>query len=414
MRIKAPGNLLAAARQVLLFAALLALFVAKAPDGLTKPQLWAEDGTLFFAQQHQLGWKALFIPYAGYLQITQRIIACLAGLFPVGLAPLLYYLCAVTACALAVLALTSPRDGFDAKALLVLPVLLVPASGEVFGTLTNVHWTFQFYLLILLFYRSAPCSTAGRRAEYAAAALLSLTGVFSILLSPLFLLRWLLRRRSAAPPADTQIGRRYLDTITAVVLAGALVQAVLVWKTGAGTAPGGTAHNPPEAVGLIGDALQMHFLTAIWLTRKQFLEAVLAFTCAIGVAGYFSRFRFEMLCCAVFLLAGLFGCYAKLWHFLEVLIPFDNGDRYFFAPKVLVWWLAAYAVFGLPLPKTVRWTAVGALLVLLLKYASWTDQFARPPLADLDWKRYVPAIESGQPVTIPINPPGWSIVLGEQ
>jgi hypothetical protein len=61
--------------------ALITCFVAglvlayRKTDALMNPQLWAEDGSVFFIQNDLLGLKALWTPHAGYLHVLPRLIS---------------------------------------------------------------------------------------------------------------------------------------------------------------------------------------------------------------------------------------------------------------------------------------------------------------------------------------------------
>src|SRR5258708_13701706 len=65
------------------------------PDAIANPQFWAEDGHVFFRDQIVYGfWGSLILPYHGYLNVIQRLVAALASLFPATYAPLILNLCA--------------------------------------------------------------------------------------------------------------------------------------------------------------------------------------------------------------------------------------------------------------------------------------------------------------------------------
>src|SRR5688572_304731 len=61
---------------VVLTAALLAL---RKPWALHTPQLWAEDGSIFLTQDEQMGIRAWWLPYNGYLHLLPRLIAWIAS-----------------------------------------------------------------------------------------------------------------------------------------------------------------------------------------------------------------------------------------------------------------------------------------------------------------------------------------------
>src|SRR5262245_45568378 len=71
------------------------LLVLRRVDGLTNPQFWAEDGTVFFQQNLELGcWRALQTPFRGFPYLGQHLVACAATSIPFAQAPLFYNLVA--------------------------------------------------------------------------------------------------------------------------------------------------------------------------------------------------------------------------------------------------------------------------------------------------------------------------------
>jgi hypothetical protein len=61
---------------VIACAVLLAL---RKPWALHTPQLWAEDGSIFLTQDEQMGVRAWWEPYNGYLHLLPRLIAWIAS-----------------------------------------------------------------------------------------------------------------------------------------------------------------------------------------------------------------------------------------------------------------------------------------------------------------------------------------------
>ena len=54
-----------------------AILVARRPAQLRNPQLWAEEGTIWYAEAHTMGARALLRSFGGYLDTTQRVVAAL-------------------------------------------------------------------------------------------------------------------------------------------------------------------------------------------------------------------------------------------------------------------------------------------------------------------------------------------------
>ena len=56
---------------------LLGFLLTRRLDQILIPQLKEEDGLLFFAQAINDGWRAVFIPYMGYLHLAPRLVVAI-------------------------------------------------------------------------------------------------------------------------------------------------------------------------------------------------------------------------------------------------------------------------------------------------------------------------------------------------
>ena len=94
----------------------------------------------------------------------------------------------------------------------------------------------------------------------------------------------------------------------------------------------------------------------------------------------------------------------------EALIHLYNGDRYFYLPRLMMMWAL---IFCLSIEGLAKRLAAAALLLVVL--AAATTQFQVAPMRDYAWGSYAPQIEQafkrGEPLQIPINPPGWNVKL---
>ena len=178
-----------------LFLTLLALATIlffRRPDMLLNPQFWEEDGAIFFRQNYESGFNALFIPYAKYIHLIPRLVAYVASFFPVALAPAIYAY-ATLAMTLGIGAkLMSSRLELPYKPLLVVAIALVPTGGEVILNLTNIHW-YSALLLTALVLQKPPTTRGQMTSDFILLGLAGLTGPFIIAFAPLFLLRWVVR-----------------------------------------------------------------------------------------------------------------------------------------------------------------------------------------------------------------------------
>src|ERR1035437_2093481 len=124
---------------VLLLAAGI-IFLRK-PDRFYAPQLFAEDGVIFFAGAYEHGWHSLLMPYAGYLHSLPRVIALLADSLDPLWVPAVYNYSAIFVILAVIALIFSPRVHLPAKPILGLAVVLVPHTAEVYAHLTNMQWS---------------------------------------------------------------------------------------------------------------------------------------------------------------------------------------------------------------------------------------------------------------------------------
>ena len=126
---------------------------------LVNPQIWAEDGNVFFQQYYSYGLKSIFMPYAGYLHTIPRVIiviSCMLSellnkgimllpMFSVFLSNLVGAYCLGYVC-------SKDFEWFAPLKLRILLSLLlcfVPYTGEVYNNPTNLHWIFGYFLFLV-------------------------------------------------------------------------------------------------------------------------------------------------------------------------------------------------------------------------------------------------------------------------
>jgi hypothetical protein len=196
--------------------AVAALLVARRIHAILHPQFYAEDGCVFWLEQYLHGWRALGIPYAGYLHLAPRVIAGIASWFDPAAAPASFCAGAILVHLAVVAWLLSPRIELPAKPLLALATVLVPHTCEVFTNVTNVQWPLALALILLALARDA--TSAGQRwFDRATLVGVGLTGPFVLFLLPVFALRAWLRG-----------GRESLVLLALCAVVAAVQAAVLV------------------------------------------------------------------------------------------------------------------------------------------------------------------------------------------
>lgn len=388
---------------VLLYAALGILFFRR-PSLFIAPQMFVEDGVIFFQQQWTLGWKAILLPYSGYLHLIPRLTAWGASFFPVSLTPLLFLVVAILAVLATVLKAASPRAGLPFPYWSALAVLCLPNGDEVTAFLTNVHWWAG--VILFLVGLSAAARTRGEwTRDLLAVVLAGLSGPWAVLCAPLFAFR-LWQRRTWAQAAlfvallvvagiQLHFNQAGVPALTSDFLANHALHSV----AGLGYRLGG------QLVGYLP-----HYYWSFWLAADPrvpiFAWEIWAFVgwllllVALPVSRIYRETRYIFIAFAV-LMAALTVLRTNGWEYMLFDLPIDQ--RYVFIPLLLTYWLLIMAV------DNSGWQRWGTLVFLALVLVRNTDNFRMPPVVDAHWPKYAPQLERGEAVTIPIFPVGWKI-----
>jgi hypothetical protein len=378
--------------------ALAVLFIRKS-DAFLNPQFWAEDGAVFFIQQYELGLESFFQTYSAYFHALPRLVAYAADFFPYGLAPAIYNYASLLVLLAVVWKLHSPRLELRHRHLMALAVVMVPHfTGEVFLNLTNVQWVLAALLLLVALLRE-PETRAQGAGDLLLIAVGGLTGPFILLLLPLFAYRaW--RRRSA-----------YRLLGLGIAAAAGAVQLAAMLKNPMGI-PGEGAQAADTWTRLIGQKLfgTMFLGRLIPYSIDSGLLAVggfLALAALLALAWTDPR-RGRLV--TVFLLFGAAVTAVTFYRFRNVpdlLIAAPAAARYFFLPNLMVLW-SSVICFGLD----GAWRKVlPVALAVLVVFSSFKSVFRTPAYEDYHWKTHAAKIDQGQPLEIPINPPGWTLKI---
>lgn len=273
-----------------------------------------------------------------------------------------------------------------------LAIVLVPHTGEVFANITNVQWVTAFLLLQLLLTRDA-VRPAEHAIDLASAVAAGLSGPFSVLFLPVFLLRWW-RRRTATSA-----------TCTAVVAACAAVQLTFIANMPPLPVTGPFAlHNGLVVVAhrlviapLLGPWVYAQLAPNVALALAAALLALLLFFSARPSPHRAAKWTL-WACLGMLVASGWYRARFDSW------AGFDhwNGDRYFYIPKVLLLWLVCLEFVS---ARPVAWAARALFASSLLFNLS---QLRLKPLPDLKWRDYCERIERGEEVRVPLNP-GWEV-----
>lgn len=371
----------------------LLLFLRR-PDALLRPQFLAEDG-MFFVDAYEMGPAALATPYNGYFHLVPRLTARLALALDPRWAPAVYQAVAFGVWLAVLLALFSPRIRLPAKPALALALVLVPHSGEVFLSLTNVQWPLAVGLLLLAL-ADDPAGPRQGAADLAALILCGLTGPFAIFLWPLFLARALARRSRAS-----------LLLVVGVSAAAAL-QAVTLYRYRFLF----VVKAPPDPAGVLsalGGRLYGTFFAGYGLADFRPGAGWMILGAGLTALGAWAIFSARTWSRNEKMLAGAWLCVVApvalrfLRRAAEISGP-RNGDRYFFLPHVLLAWILVVAAV-----RTAGWRRGMLVAALAVALAATLPHWRVPPLHDYGWAGRVQPIRDGKGFLIPINPEGWTI-----
>jgi hypothetical protein len=396
-------------------ASLFVLFLRR-PDALLNAQFYAEDGARWFADAYHIGWHCLVLPESGYLQTVSRLIGLLCQLFPFTLAPLLMNLFAFFFQILPVNLFLSSRFAeipWVTRFLSALLYLSLPNSFERHANTTNIQWHLALACCLLLLSR-LPSTGVARYIEWLLLALSVLDGPAGLLLTPVALILWWMRR-----------DKRSLSALLALIPGAVLQTLVLLFSgTRRPATNGATLTRFVEIVGgqvflssVLGirTSIQWFFGHASWLLLAQGIAL------AIGLAliGYavsrgplelrlFVLYAFLSLSLALIRPVASFGTVYPQWQLMET--P-GVANRYYFFPMCAFYasliWLASNPKHP---AKIARFASIGVLALLPIGIVrDWRYK----PFVDYNFKAFAADFERASPgtkVSIPINP-GWELAL---
>ena len=178
----------------LFLVAAAALLVARRPEMLFRPEMYAESGPVFFMPTYfNDPLNLLVTPYAGYLHLIPRLVASLERLMPPAHVPLFEAVVAFAGTVAIAGFLASDRlanvlPSRWARYVLAAMLVVTPTAREVLGIEVNLQVYGSVYLVALAMARPAP-TRPWLVADIFGAIVFSLSGPFSLLLAPLFLAR---------------------------------------------------------------------------------------------------------------------------------------------------------------------------------------------------------------------------------
>ncbi len=364
------------------------LLYARAPDAFSSPQFYGEDASVFWIQWHELGFATLWKPYAGYLDLYNRMAVAFTSLTPYRFHPAVFVFFAALAYAWTAATISTARLPVGLGAALAISMMLIPHDAEVWASLVNVHWVMACALPVIAS-TAAPDNRCSRINQILFVAMVSLTGPFSTIAMPL----WLLRAHR-----DWRAGReRFGLTICAIAAAASCVQTFFV------------LNSPPEPVTSVTEPRPVEMLLAMigrsgldYLANLTYPVGI-ALLVALTVAALLSKGKWQRANFLAFAILILIPVFHRFYIYPEVMTARAIAGRYFFIPSIMVLWTAV----------SMMWTGSRFLIPIgaVASLAIVLDQsyhFIRTPREVMDdWSEKSQLI-GYQRVKVKV-PPGWLI-----
>lgn len=375
-------------------------------DAFLNPQIYAEDGPVFLQQYLENGWHSLIMPYAGYLHTIPRLTAFTWGSLGVDLTyiPLCYNLTYfVLALWIGIELLQSAyRLGLRFAVVFASVFVLVPIGGDVYMNITNSIWVTSLYLVSFLFIGSRYHeSTKGKVRRLVALTLVSLTGPFSLLLSPAAFLIVLLERK--------QMTFRKLVPYGVIMLGGCVQFLLIITSNNTRGIPG-----TPEEYHLY--KLAMYLMNDLYFQRNNLLPAmpshvgiaissalflVIIYFLAVNYKRINAPRKYLLLITPVVYLGSFI---AAFWPMEAVVFAVDC-PRYYFVPYTVFAWILIIGSDGI---LRVRDYIVFGLYFLL------QGRNEQKILEDKHWVEKVQEYKEGKRQNIEINPDNWQLAIPEK
>lgn len=389
------------------------------PRHLIRPELWGEDGPLWYKQAYELGIASLLVNAGGYLNSIQRLAAIALQPFPLAWMPFLFATVALLIHAAPAIFLVSKQmeavwPDQMSRYLFAILFLVLPNAPEVAAGLTNSQW-YLALLTFLILVSSVPGTRIGRLLETVVLAASGLSGPFGLLLMPTALLETWSAGSAQRPDALRRV---------AVLFVTGLIQIAYILATpgnGRSTAPLGASPGLfIQIVGMISLGAESGYRQVASWAQLGFLKTsgiLYIFACMSSILVIVSLIRGPRLLLQYWsFAAAAFGLSLArpLISGTEIQWPLmltpPLGNRYLFFP--MIGWLGTLLVLS---TSSARWLSIFArcLLALTALWAipnDWGDLFAIPPSDFIQRARIFDAAPAGTTMEFEIHP-GWKMTL---
>jgi hypothetical protein len=400
--------------QLAAFCAAVAIVISRQPDAIRHAQFFAEDGQVFFADAYNRGWLAsLFGTHTGYYDTLPRLVAALALLVPLPLAPLVMNLVGLFVEALPAPLLLSTR--FDKwgtlwpRAALALACLAMPNCAEFTVSVSQAQLAFTLGACLLVLAETPP-NRLWRWFDTTVFVLFGLSGPGCILLLPIACAMLYLRRERARWRPLFILASGSAVQLSALLLTDAVHTRSGPLGASVGALSGIVAGHIylGTLIGQNGLALQLQPLTLAWIAVAG-TALFIWWLCRSGVEmRLFALFALLVLAASLAMpQTGLTAGGLTAWR----LLAGAPGIHYWFFPTLACTWMLVSFVAG---PKRTQLTElVGFLLLFCMLFGfvrDWRHRaYPDPHLAY--YAQQLKATKPGEIIVIPENPPGWELRL---
>ncbi|EHI1107471.1 glucosyl transferase [Escherichia coli] len=405
-----------------LFAFCFIIMVMRRPDLISNPQFWAEDGKIWYAQAHNLGWfNSIILPQNGYYQTISKLTAAISLNFSLASAPLVMNIIAISIRCTLVLFLMSNRVSclsFLNRAIISAFILFMPHLEEVHANITNTHWYLSTYLFFILISDRAE-SNLWKGHDILVMVISGLSGPFIVFLAPILALRMLSESNGVGfvDKATNAIKKISLFEVIFGIICLIQLCTILISQSGdRSAAPLGASI--PMLANILSSRVFIGFLTSekqsLHLWDQQNLNYLISVAGCLVLIFLLIKGNWKEKSAVIFPFLMLFAALAKPMIHLELpqwpRIQFGAGQRYFVITSIFWVTCILFSVQHLSNHLRITCTFLLALFIAISGY----QNFNIHKLPDNRWDKEVVKYNdtpSGKRVILDINPKGWKIDL---
>lgn len=338
-------------------------------------------------------------PMAGYLHLLLRSIAFSGRWLDPALQPGWYLAAVLFFSALVGNTCLSNRNPMACRYLLPAAIALIPHTGEVPLSLTNLQWIMALGLVVTSL-KDDPSTGMEWASDVFFVVVIGLTGPFILFVVPFLLYRAYARRTYRSyillglAVAVSLIQLWYVYSTLAKsdgppVIDAFKVFAVVSKRLFGSTLLGVASFEMREyASASLGVGMILYLSASIWALQKgRAVYALLLFymLAIVFASGFIKRF--------------------DVWYFLDIV----NGDRYFFIPKVVLVWI----MIGIIARSSRPWAYLPSMVLISAGLALNIGTYRFTPFKDFKWYEACPHIRKFEQVWVVINP-DWTFPYKRQ